>query len=183
MPERLHRALSEISALLDARGNPYMAVGAIAVAIWGRPRATVDIDVTVLTDPAGLEALAQAATAAAFAVDEEWQTANPLLHGQHLRLIRHDIVIDLMRPRNDHEHHALGRSRRVAMAGKSVPVVAPDDLILMKLKVGRPRDFDDALGVLEMRRAEMDETYLFDWAQRLGITDELAWLMDAEADE
>jgi len=40
---------------------------------------------------------------------------------------------------------------------------------------------EDALGVLEIQRAELDDAYLVDWAARLGIADELAWLMSAEA--
>lgn len=38
-----------------------MIVGAVAVGAWGRPRATADIDVTVLVDEAGLEQIAREA--------------------------------------------------------------------------------------------------------------------------
>ena len=40
---------------------------------------------------------------------------------------------------------------------------------------------EGAVGVLEIQRAELDDAYLVDWAARLGIADELAWLMSAEA--
>ena len=43
----------------------YMIVGAVAVGAWGRPRATADIDVTVLADETGLEAIVRAAIVAA----------------------------------------------------------------------------------------------------------------------
>jgi hypothetical protein len=32
---------------------------------------------------------------------------------------------------------------------------------------------------LRAQRQTIDETYLTDWARRLGIGDELSWLMDA----
>ena len=41
-------------------------------------------------------------------------------------------------------------------------------MILMKLKAGRPRDFEDAVGVLVVQREMLDEAYMVDWARRLG---------------
>jgi hypothetical protein len=43
-------ALSELCATLDEVHLPYMLVGGQANAIWGEPRATLDIDVTVWAD-------------------------------------------------------------------------------------------------------------------------------------
>lgn len=40
---------------------------------------------------------------------------------------------------------------------------------------------EDALGILEIQRAELDDAYLVDWAARLGIANQIAWLMSAEA--
>jgi hypothetical protein len=41
------RALIGIVALLESLGIPYMIIGGFANAVWGEPRATIDIDVTV----------------------------------------------------------------------------------------------------------------------------------------
>src|SRR6266545_2094552 len=43
----LDRAVHEISSVLESLHIPYMVIGGIANAIWGEPRATVDVDVTV----------------------------------------------------------------------------------------------------------------------------------------
>lgn len=55
-------------------------------------------------------------------------------------------------------------------------MIAPDDLILQKLKVGRPRDFEDAVTVMARVPAELDRAYLRRWARRLGVTAELAYV-------
>ena len=55
--------------------------------------------------------------------------------------------------------------------------MAPNDLIIMKMKAGRPRDFEDALSVLIAQRETIDEGYMVDWARRLGIADELSYLL------
>ena len=40
-------ALSDLSSVLKHQNVPYMIIGGLANAIWGHPRATLDIDVTV----------------------------------------------------------------------------------------------------------------------------------------
>lgn len=154
-----------------------MLVGAVAVGVWGRPRATADIDVTVLVDEAGLDALARAAGPLGFATDEQWLEWNPLLRGTHIRLTSAGAAVDIMRPRDLHEERAIERRRRVTIEGRRLWFAAPDDLILMKLKAGRPRDFEDAVGVLMAQRALLDEAYMAEWAGRLGIADELAYVL------
>jgi hypothetical protein len=171
------RALFRIADLLDAEGDAYMVVGALAVAMWGRPRATVDIDVTLRGDAERLEAVAARAESRGFALDRDWMAWNPLLRGRHLRLTGAGAIIDLMRPRDAHEEAALERRRHLLIEGRRLPFVAPDDLILMKVKAGRPRDFEDATSILVAQRAAMDEGYLSDWARRLGVEDELSYLL------
>ncbi|MBI1736185.1 MAG: nucleotidyltransferase [Candidatus Rokubacteria bacterium] len=178
-PDRLRDALVRFVTLLDAAGIAYMVVGALAVAVWGRPRATADIDVTVRADSAGLEAIVARARPSGFAIDDEWLAWNPLLRGVQARLTRDAVIVDVMRPRDDHEEAAFERRRSVAIERRSIWLVAPDDLIVMKLKVGRPRDFEDAVAVLAEQRETLDEPYMTRWAERLGIADELAYLLRA----
>jgi hypothetical protein len=47
----------------------------------------------------------------------------------------------------------------------------------MKLKAGRPRDFEDAIGILAAQRGVLDEAYMFDWARRIGVADELSYVL------
>ena len=56
-------------------------------------------------------------------------------------------------------------------------VVSPEDFILQKLKVGRPRDFEDALSVLERSGKTLDRRYLERWAIRIGISAELDYVL------
>ena len=43
----LERALLELAQTLTNNRIPYMIIGGMANAVWGEPRATLDIDVTV----------------------------------------------------------------------------------------------------------------------------------------
>ena len=173
----LRQTLFRLADLLDADGVVYMIVGAFAVAMWGRPRATADIDVTVRTDAEHLEALAARAARVGLAIDREWLEWQPLLRDHHRRLTSPGAIVDLMRTRDVHEDEALERRRYLPIDQRRLPFVAPDDLIVMKMKAGRPRDFEDALSVLIAQRETIDEGYMVDWARRLGIADELSYLL------
>ena len=154
-----------------------MIVGAVAVGAWGRPRATADIDITVLADETGLEAIVRAATGLGLEVDRHWMEWNPVLRGSQVRLAAAGVSVDVMRPRDRHEEMALQRHRTLTIDKHRLRFVSPDDLILMKLKAGRPRDFEDTVGILAAQREGLDEAYLADWARRLGIADELAYVL------
>lgn len=52
-----------------------------------------------------------------------------------------------------------------------------EDFILQKLKVGRPQDSEDAMSVFERCRKELDHAYLEYWARKLGVTEELNYIM------
>jgi hypothetical protein len=47
----------------------------------------------------------------------------------------------------------------------------------MKLKVGRDRDFDDAMRVVERNPASLNRSYLSRWARKLGIVEELSYVL------
>ena len=47
----LEAALLEVVAALDACSLPYVLIGGLAVAFLGEPRATLDVDVSVLARP------------------------------------------------------------------------------------------------------------------------------------
>jgi hypothetical protein len=168
--------------LLEAEGVVYMIVGALAVAVWGRPRATADVDVTLQADAGQLEALAGRVERAGFAVDHEWLDWQPLLRDRQRRLTAPGAIVDLMRPRDAHEEAALGRRHQVAFEGRRLPFVAPDDLVLMKLKAGRPRDFEDVASVLAAQSGTLDTAYLWEWASRLSVGAELNYVLRALGD-
>lgn len=50
-------------------------------------------------------------------------------------------------------------------------------MIIMKLKAGRPRDFEDVVSVLSRQRDKLDIPYTEDWAWRLRVYDELSYVL------
>ncbi len=156
---------------------PYVLIGAWALAVWGRPRATTDVDFLVKTNEENLERLAHRMILRGMEVDEVWREWNPMLRGSQIRLRFRGVAVDILRTIDAHDHQIFRRRLRKRMEGRYYWVIAPEDLILQKLKVGRPRDFEDALGVLEPPERHLDRAYLTRWARRLGVSQELDYVL------
>lgn len=176
-PTDLGRSVLATVDLLRRARLRYMIIGGIAVSIWGRPRTTLDIDFVVLTDREGLDRFGARAERRGFHIDRQWAEWNPMARANQLRLIHRNLRIDLLLPAGEHDRHALTRRCLRSWYHRRLWFVAPEDLILQKLKVGRPRDFEDALSIFEVQKGRLDEAYLLWWGGKLGIAAELCYVM------
>jgi hypothetical protein len=175
-PHSPERALWATIEALRRRRISFALIGAWTLAVWGRPRATTDVDVLVFVDEERLEWLARQLEGAGFERDRQWEEWNPLLRGTQIRLLYGGVPVDVLRARDPHDRAALRRRRRRRLGGRYLWLVSPEDLILQKLKVGRPRDFEDALTVIDRCGTQLDGAYLWRCARRLGIAEELAYV-------
>jgi hypothetical protein len=66
----------------------------------------------------------------------------------------------------------LARRRRHEIDDLPIWFVSPEDLVLLKLLSGRPRDVADVGDVL-FTQGQLDEEYLRAWAHELGVLDQL----------
>ena len=155
----------------------YAIIGAWALSLWGKPRATADLDFLILVNEQKLERVRDYMVRGGLEVDEVWQQWNPLLRGSQLRFQYRGVTIDLLCPRDRHDEQVFRRRERKRFGGRYYWVVSLEDFILQKLKVGRPRDFEDALSVLERYRQKLDLEYLEGWADRLGVNAELRYVL------
>ena len=141
-------ALARLIAVLEPRGIPYALIGGLAVAVWGAPRATEDID--LLADLSPSPELDRALRAAGF--DVEWRRGGPDDPVPLLLSLRSASgpEIDVVCTARAWEREMLGRSVRVRIpGGPETPVVAVEDLIVLKLLAGGPGDLADVAELLE----------------------------------
>jgi hypothetical protein len=169
--------LERIVACFRRERVPYVLIGAWALSVWGTSRATNDVDFLVLVDEEELSRMSDRVIDAGFELDEAWLKWNPLLRGLQLRFQFHGTTVDLLRPRDAHDQQVFQRKRRRRMDGRYYWLVSSEDFIVQKLKVGRPRDFEDALSVLERSGKILDKRYLQRWAGRAGVSAELHYIL------
>ncbi len=153
------RAIADLARLLSAATIPYMLIGGHANAIWGEPRATIDVDVTIWATEHQADDIARILAPGFQCLVE--QPVNfvrdvRVLPFRSLDGVRIDVIFGLL----PFEQIAISRARRVSIAGEDVQVCSPEDLILMKIISDRPRDLEDARGVVLARYEDLDFDYL-----------------------
>ena len=142
-----------------------MLIGGQAVLLHGRPRLTEDIDVTLGAAPDRLPDLLEACR----------ELGLDPLPEEPERFARETFVLPVWRPDDrlrvdfifsttPYERQAIERATNVELEGTAVPFAAAEDLVLHKLFAGRPRDIEDAEGVVRRKGGTLDWGYLEHWA-------------------
>lgn len=144
---RFEGVLASLVAVFQERRVPHALIGGLAVAAWGAPRATEDIDLLADMDPS--PELDAAFRAAGFEV--EWRRGEPDDPVPLLLRLRGSSApeVDVICATRDWEREMLDRAIRVRIPeGPETPVIAVEDLLVLKLMAGGPRDLADVADLL-----------------------------------
>jgi len=166
-PSPADKVVAVDRALTDARIDHALG-GAIALACYGEPRVTIDIDVNVFvpTDrwPAIADALAPVVID--FEVDER-----QLVRDKETRLLWDRNPVHLFFS-HDELHEAMPAAvRRVPFAGSTIPIVSPEHLVIRKAMLDRPKDWLDIEAIL-VAETPIDLEEIKAWIERLADRDD-----------
>ncbi|MEZ5289404.1 MAG: nucleotidyl transferase AbiEii/AbiGii toxin family protein [Vicinamibacterales bacterium] len=148
--------LSDLAAALAAIGARWYVFGAQAALVWGRPRLTTDVDVTVKC-PTSTEQLVATLEASGFSLRID--ATKTFIRSTRVVPLEHrqsGLALDVVLAGPGLEDEFLERAVPVEVAGTMVPFISPEDLIVTKLLAGREKDIEDVRGVLSERVAELD---------------------------
>lgn len=155
--------LARIGASLEKSGIPYMIIGGQAVLLYGEPRLTRDIDITlgVNIDRLGaILAMAQCLSLKPLPAD-----AAAFVH-QTMVLPTMDEVtgirVDFIFSYTPYECQAIQRAKKVKILDQDVCFAAVEDLIIHKIFAGRPRDIEDVRSVI-LKNTAYDIKYIEKW--------------------
>jgi hypothetical protein len=169
----LESALVEIASFLDEVQWPYMLIGGLAMAMWGEPRATLDVDVSVWVEAEAFDDAIRRIGASFRTIPDVLGFARrtrvvPIVTSQG---IRGDLVLGAL----PQERDLIRRAHEKTVGGVQIRVAAVEDLILMKLISERQKDLDDAKRLLRRHGATLDAAYLepqlHEFAEALGRPD------------
>lgn len=134
--------LMALAAALDEHGVDYALAGGLAVAVWGAPRATKDID--LLIRPERLDAALAAAERLAFDLRAQPMTFRDGMRLQRVSRARGTELLTLDFILVDDNLEGAWRSRVKLKSGEcDLWVISRDALIAMKALAGRPQDIAD----------------------------------------
>jgi 3-phosphoglycerate kinase len=165
--------LEDVVRRLDTAGIPYMLSGSVAMNVYAQPRMTRDIDIVLVLAPADVARFLYAFQDG-YIAEEETVREEVRRCGMFNLLEKRSIVkIDcILQKEGAYDAEAFSRRLERKLAGFSVKVIAPEDLILRKLIWAREShselQFRDVRNLLEMSE-ELDRTYLDRWIRKLGL--------------
>jgi hypothetical protein len=149
---------------------PWYVFGAQAVVLWGRPRFSADVDVTVWLAFEETGAFVEAMEGAGFELRvrdrDEFVRRTRVLPFVHLAS---RIPLDVVLAGPGLEEVFLRRAIRSDLSGVSVPYMSPEDLVISKILAGRPKDTEDVRGILLTRAGSLDVGWI---RQALGLLEE-----------
>lgn len=165
----IEATLARIAGQLSRNQIPYCVIGGQAVLLYGSPRLTADIDITVGIGPESIEALQQAVVDDFTPLAERPEEFAKKTMVFPIKDKHSGIRIDLILSFTPYEKEAIRRARNVSIRGTDVAFASPEDVIVHKLFAGRPRDIEDAVGILS-KQPEVDLSYIREWLGKFAKT-------------
>ena len=184
MDQRLTPALRELRRLLCETGTQlqltlrFAVLGGLAVSTWGVIRATEDIDIIADSEPNPIRSPALRAKIKERLEDlggsVEWRVGGyddpiPLLLRVELSPAFRRVRADILWAHKPWQREAVQRAIGVDVEGTTIPVLHPEDLILMKLDAGGPQDLLDVKELLTVAQPQLDLIRLKKSAGRLRL--------------
>jgi hypothetical protein len=149
---------------LQAAKIPHAIGGALALAYYAEPRATIDIDLNVFVPPERWKEVLGALVP--LGVDAEKLDSAALLRDGQCRLWWGQNPVDLFFS-NDPIHEEMPKQvRRLPFAEATLPFVAPEHLAVFKAVFDRPKDWIDIEQML-LTTEGLDVADVESWLERM----------------
>jgi len=157
------KILSRVGKSLKSHKLPYMIIGGQAVLLYGEPRLTRDIDITLGANTDRLDDLlviVQELTLKPLPEDTESFVKETMVLPtlDETTSIRVDFIFSF----TPYETEAIKRAKKVTILDQEVNFASPEDLIIHKIFAGRPRDIEDVRTII-IKNPEIDIRYIQHW--------------------
>ena len=164
-----YEQLEKLALSLKKRDIDYMLIGGQAVLLYGEPRLTKDIDVTIGLGPENISVVLEIVNELGLKVlvdsPGEFVVRTMVLPCMEpVTGIRIEFIFSI----SSYEKQALKRVKHVPIGKANVHFVSIEDLIIHKIIAGRPRDIEDVKAVINKNK-NLDAKYIRKW---LGQFDE-----------
>jgi hypothetical protein len=169
MPQRppgapaLAEKVVAINGALNAARIPHAIGGAIALAYYAEPRATIDIDINVFVPTGQWPKLREVLKP--LGIDTEADVSELERDGQ-IRLWWDRNAVDLFfsyDPFHDEMHRA---ARRVPFGETTLPILSPEHLAICKAMFDRPKDWLDIEQIM-VATSPLDRREIASWLERM----------------
>lgn len=155
--------IKKIAAEFALRKIPYMIIGGQAVLLYGEPRLTKDIDITLGVGVEEFDRIAEAVNALGLKAQvpdgEAFVKETMVLP---VLDVPSGIRVDLVFSFTPYERQAVGKAVAVKFDETPAMFASLEDVVIHKIVAGRARDIEDVRTVL-LKNPGYDEKYIRTW--------------------
>ena len=155
--------LTKIARKLEKLNIPYMVIGGQAVLLYGEPRLTKDIDITLGVGVDRLDEIISLAKQLrlkilidAFKVFVKKTMVLPVLDKKS------GIRVDFIFSFSSYERQAFERVNKIKFGTTTVKFASLEDVVIHKMIGGRARDIEDVKSIL-LKNPQYDHQYIVRW--------------------
>ncbi len=167
----IQKVLEKLATNLERKNFEYMLIGGQAVLLYGEPRLTKDIDITLSADIDRLNEVISMVEELGWTIlvkdPYEFVKKTMVLP---IKASEMNIRVDLIFSYTPYERGAIKRAKKVKIGNAFISFASPEDIIIHKLISGRPRDIEDIRGILLKKGGALDTEYIFYWLRQFEET-------------
>lgn len=157
------KLLKKIAQELVSQNIPYMVVGGQAVLLYGEPRLTKDIDITLGIGIEGLdniESIVKKLKLKSLVDDVEEFVKKTMVFPVEDE--DSGIRVDFIFSFSPYEKQAIRRAKRIKFGEVEIKFAALEDVVIHKIIAGRARDMEDVKSIL-IKNPDYDADYIENW--------------------
>lgn len=160
------RLLGKIAKAFRTANVPYMVIGGQAVLVYGEPRLTKDIDVTIGVGLESLPKIKDLLRTINFShlEKDEFTMETMVLPCQDSET---GIRVDVIFSHSPYEQQAFNRVYKIKLEGVEICFAGVEDVVIHKIIAGRPRDLEDVETIL-LKNPNMDHVYIENWLRNFS---------------
>jgi predicted nucleotidyltransferase len=157
------KILKRVARELKKASIPYMVIGGQAVLVYGEPRLTRDIDITLGIGVSELARIKRVLPAMGLKVlvkkVQEFVERTMVLPTKDKES---EIRVDFIFSFSPYERQAIGRARDIEVGRSQVRFASLEDVVIHKVVAARPRDLEDIKSIL-VKNPKYDSDYISRW--------------------
>ncbi|MFC1668492.1 nucleotidyl transferase AbiEii/AbiGii toxin family protein [Chlamydiota bacterium] len=165
----LEELLVKIAKTFSNKNIPYMIIGGQAVLIYGEPRLTRDIDITLGVNTDKLDVILECVKSIGL---------KPLPEDGN-KFVEETLVLPCLDKKTEfridfifsyslYEQEAIKRVKLVKIYETDVAFASPEDVIIHKIFAKRPRDLEDVKNIMNKMK-EIDVSYIKKWLKEFDL--------------
>jgi hypothetical protein len=166
----LAEKVSILAGVLEQSAIPFAFGGALALAYYAEPRATIDIDVNVFVPPEDVDRIVD--VLAPLGVEATVADRRNARRDGQVRLWWGNTPIDVFFAYDEFHYRAASRVRRVPFGDDTISILAPEDLLVCKVVFNRRKDWIDIDQVLLLTAGTLDVDDVRRWLVAIAGTDD-----------